>query len=127
MNSNEIDDKIKKKVLNFQKNEITESIIYNKISKAEKDPKNKKILKKISEDEFEHYNSWKKYTHEDVASSKFNIWKYFFISKLFGITFAIKLMEKGEEQAQQTYEEISKSIPEAKKLWKMKKITKMNW
>lgn len=116
MNSNELDDKIKKKVLNFQKNEITESIIYDKISKTEKDPRNKKILKKISEDEFEHYNSWKKYTREDVAPSKFNIWKYFFISKLFGITFAIKLMEKGEEQAQQTYEEISKSIPEAKKI-----------
>ncbi len=116
MNSNEIDDKIKKKVLNFQRNEITESIIYDKISKTEKVPRNKKILKKISKDEFEHYNSWKKYTHEDVASSKFNIWKYFLISKLFGMTFAIKLMEKGEEQAQQTYEEISKSIPEAKKI-----------
>lgn len=116
MNSNEIDDKIKKKVLNFQKNEITESIIYDKISKTEKGFRNKKILKKISEDEFEHYNSWKKYTHEDVAPSKFNIWKYFLISKLFGITFAIKLMEKGEEQAQQTYEEISKFIPEAKKI-----------
>ena len=36
------------------------------------------------------------------------------ISKLFGITSGIKLMEKGEEKAQTTYEKISKTIPDAK-------------
>jgi len=36
------------------------------------------------------------------------------ISKLFGITFGIKLMERGEEKAQITYEKISKTIPDAK-------------
>ena len=36
------------------------------------------------------------------------------ISRVFGITFGLKLMERGEEQAQVVYEEISKSIPAAK-------------
>jgi len=35
------------------------------------------------------------------------------MSKVFGVTFGIKLMEQGEELAQETYEEISKVIPEA--------------
>lgn len=44
------------------------------------------------------------------------IWKYFFISRIFGITFGLKLMERGEEQAQATYEEISKFLPAAKSM-----------
>jgi len=38
------------------------------------------------------------------------------ISKIFGITFGIKLMENGEEEAQTTYERISELIPEAKNI-----------
>ena len=50
----------------------------------------------------------------DVKPDKLKIRQYFLISKLFGITFGIKLMERGEEKAQITYEKISKTIPDAK-------------
>jgi len=39
---------------------------------------------------------------------------YYLISKIFGLTFGIKLMERGEEKAQTTYEKISEFIPSAK-------------
>ena len=113
-----LDRKIKKVILRAQKNEITEHFIYSRLSKSIKDPNNKKVLKHISDDELRHYNIWKKYTKEEVKPNSFKIWKYYLISRIFGITFGIKLMEKGEENAQETYDKISKSIPAAKKIIK---------
>jgi hypothetical protein len=65
---------------------------------------NKEVLKQISSDELKRYNFWKEFTHKDVKPDNLKIWKYFLTSKIFGITFGIKLMEKGEEKAQATYE-----------------------
>ena len=113
-----LDKETKKAVLTAQKNEITEHFIYEKLSQSIKDPHNKKILKHISSDELKHYNFWKKYTHENVKPDKLKIWKYFFISRILGLTFGIKLMERGEEQAQVTYEKISKFVPDAKSIVK---------
>ena len=104
---NRIDIQTKNKILAAQRNEITEHFIYEKLAGSVKDSHNKKILKKISSDELKHYNLWKEYTGEDVKPDKIKLWKYFLISKTLGITFGIKLMEKGEEQAQVIYEKIS--------------------
>lgn len=107
-------EKIKSKILTSQRNEITEHFIYKKLAQGFKDSKNKEILKSISNDELKHYHIWKGYTKKDVKPSRFNLWKYYLISKMFGITFGIKLMEKGEERAQVSYDELSRFIPDAK-------------
>jgi len=111
-----LDKETKKTILTAQGNEITEHFIYDKLSQSIKDPHNKKILKRISKDELKHYNFWKKYTREEVKPDKLKIWKYFLISKIFGITFGLKLMEMGEEEAQVTYEKVSRSVPDAKSI-----------
>ena len=108
--------KLRKKLLLSQKYVICEHLIYKKLAQSAKDAKNKKVLTLISNDELKHYNTWKKYTNKTVKPSKFLIWKYSLISKIFGLTFGLKLMEKGEEKAQVNYGEISKFIPEAKKI-----------
>jgi len=107
---------IKKKLIQSQKNEITEYIIYSKLSESVKDEHNSKTLRKIGEEEKEHYDFWKKYTGEEIKPNTLKIWFYFLIAKIFGITFGIQLMEKGEEEAQDTYKEIAKTIPQAKKI-----------
>lgn len=108
----------REKLLAAQKNEITEHFIYKKLSQSVKDPHNRNILQRISQDELKHYNFWKRYTRRDVNPDKLKIWKYFLISKIFGITFGIKLLERGEKQVQLTYEEISQSLPEAQSVIK---------
>lgn len=113
-----IDDKIKNKLLIFQRNEITEHLIYSKLSQSTKDSHNKKILKDISNDELKHYELWKELTQQDVKPNMFNLWKYYLISKIFGITFGIKLMEKGEENAQLAYQKLSKAVPSVKNIIK---------
>ena len=105
---------IKNKILTAQRNEITEHFIYQKLAESAKNPKNKKVLESISKDELKHYHVWKGYTKKDIKPSKLNLWKYLFIAKIFGITFGMKLMEKGEQKAQVSYGEFYEFAPEAK-------------
>jgi len=113
-----LDEKFEKIILNAQRNEITEHFIYERLAQSIKDLQNKKVLKRISSDELKHYNFWKEFTHKDVKPDNLKIWKYFLISKIFGITFGIKLMEKGEDKAQATYEKISEFVPDAEAIVK---------
>jgi VIT1/CCC1 family predicted Fe2+/Mn2+ transporter len=108
-----LDRSLRKAILTAQRSEITEHFIYQKLAQSTKDPHNSEILKRISGDELAHYNFWKKYTGEDVKPCELKIWAYYLISRIFGITFGIKLMESGEGQAQKTYENISRSVPAA--------------
>lgn len=110
----ELDEKTLKKILAIQKSEITEHFIYKKLSTIVKDEKNSKVLLHLSGDELRHYNEWKKNTDIDVKPDKFKMWFYVFVSRVFGLTFGLKLMEAGEELAQKTYEELSKTVPLAK-------------
>jgi VIT1/CCC1 family predicted Fe2+/Mn2+ transporter len=103
----------RKRLLNFQKNEITEYHIYKKLARKIKDPENRSILEKIAEDELRHYHVWRKHTQEDVSAVKWKIWKYYWISRILGFTFGIKLMERGETNAQVSYEQLGKFFEEA--------------
>ena len=87
-------------LLEFQKNEISEHIIYQQLSWLEKNDHNRLTVKKISDDELQHYNVYKTYTHLEVRPNKLKIWWYLLLAKIFGITFSIKLMENGEKGAQ---------------------------
>jgi len=100
-------------ILTAQRIEITAHFVYQKLSQSAMDPHNKSFLKQISDDELKHYNFWKKYTRQDAKPNKLSIWKYYLISRIFGITFGIKLMEKVEGKVQAIYEEISKYVPAA--------------
>ena len=108
-----LDKTIVDKILTAQRNEITEHVIYSQLAQSATDPRNKSILKRISEDERKHYDLWKEYTHQEVKPSKLKIWQYYLLSKIFGITFGMKLMEKGEARAQATYKQIFDFVPAA--------------
>jgi VIT1/CCC1 family predicted Fe2+/Mn2+ transporter len=109
----QLSESIRKQVLNFQRTEITEYHIYKRLAKKVNTPENAKIIEQIAEDELRHYNSWKKYTNQDVEPRWFHVWFYTFISVAFGFTFGIKLMEQGEEAARENYASVAKVIPEA--------------
>lgn len=104
---------IKNDLVKSQKNEITEYLIYKKLAVREKDRRNRVTLQKISNEEHQHYEFWKKYTGMDYRPNAFKVWFYLFVSKVFGLTFGIKLMELGEENAQINYQKIQEYIPQA--------------
>jgi len=105
-------EKAKNMFLGFQTNEITEHIIYAQLAKSTKDESNRQVLKKISEDEKCHYEFWKKHTGKDVNPNRWQIFKYYWIAMIFGLTFGVKLMEIGEEGAQNTYASFSQTVPD---------------
>jgi VIT1/CCC1 family predicted Fe2+/Mn2+ transporter len=109
----ELSEEIRQKLLVFQKNEITEYYIYMRLAGFVRAPENRRLLAKIADDELRHYGVWKTYTQQDVAPDRLSIWKYYLISRVFGFTFGVKLMERGEEDAQDSYEQLREVIPEA--------------
>ncbi|MBL7183237.1 MAG: VIT1/CCC1 transporter family protein [Anaerolineae bacterium] len=109
----DISRKLREQLLAYQKNEITEHHIYKRLARAIKSPENRRVLEKIADDELRHYRAWRSYTQQDVEPDKLKIWRYYLISRIFGFTFGIKLMEGGEEDAQDSYEQLPGTIPEA--------------
>lgn len=87
----------------FQVNEITESLVYARLAELEKDGHNKKILSSISQEEAVHYDILSKYTGCKPEPDMWKVRRYEWTARLFGITFAIKLMEKNEGHARQNY------------------------
>lgn len=110
----QLTEEIRQKILIFQRTEITEHHIYSKLAKKINTPENAKILQQIADDELRHYHGWQKYSGQEVKPDQFKIWFYYLVSRLFGFTFGVKLMEMGEEKAQVNYDAVSQVIPEAK-------------
>ena len=106
----EINPELRQQLLVFQRNEITEHLIYTRLAKSIKAPQNQQVLEGIAKDELGHYHLWKKYTQQEVEPDRFKVWFYYLTSRLFGYTFGIKLMERGEEDAQANYEQLKGKI-----------------
>ncbi len=104
------DKEIDKAIVTAQRGEITEHFVYRRLSESVEDSHNKGILGRIAEDELKHYDFWRKHTSLDMKPNRWVQLKYYLISRIFGITFGIKLMEKGEAKAQVNYEKISRHI-----------------
>jgi len=102
--------------LRAQKNEITEHIIYRKLARVISDENNRDVLQRISDDELRHYEIWKKYSGRDVRPDRLKVFFYYWVARILGITFGIKLMERGEAAAQVAYEALVEEAPEAKKI-----------
>ncbi len=92
-----------KDMLPLQRDEITSSIIYKKLSEREKNPENRSILMRISADEMRHYNSLRNFTQKDVTPDRWKIFIYMCLVRLLGITFVIRQMELGEKDLSQAY------------------------
>ena len=97
----------------MQQNECTESVIYEKIAKFAKGEENKQTLLRLSREEQAHNEIWKKYTGIDMKPEKLKVFKYTLIARVFGFTFAVKLMENGEGNAQEEYQQLVKDVPES--------------
>ena len=97
----------------MQQNELTESVIYEKIAAFAKGDENKQTLLRLSREEKAHYEIWKKYSGIEMKPQKSKVLKYTFLARILGFTFAVKLMERGEENAQAEYALLAQEVPES--------------
>ena len=108
-----ISEEIRNNLLVYQRNEITEHQIYTRLARRISSSENSTILKKIAHEELQHYRVWKSYTGRDVSPDRLKIWFYCVISMVFGYTFGVKLMERGEDNAKDNYAQLTGVIDEA--------------
>lgn len=97
----------------MQQSELTESVIYEKIAAFAKGEENRQTLLRLAREEKAHYEIWKKYTGEELKPQRGKVLKYTFLARTLGFTFAVKLMERGEENAQSEYELLAKEVEES--------------
>lgn len=97
----------------MQQNELTESVIYEEIAKFAKGEENKNTLIRLAKEERAHYEIWKKYTGIEMKPEKGKILKYKLLARILGFTFAVKLMENGEEHAQTEYDILAEEVKES--------------
>ena len=100
----------------MQQNELTESVIYQEIAKFAKGEENKKTLLRLSQEERAHYEIWKKYTGIEMKPERGKVFKFKLLARIFGFTFAVKLMENGEEGAQDEYALLASEVEESKSI-----------
>ena len=63
-----------------------------------------------------HYEIMKRYTKEDTKPDTLKVLWYSILVSLFGLTFTLKSMERGEKLAQEAYEELKGEVPELERI-----------
>ncbi len=103
---------IDRDIRKIQKGEITAYHIYRNLSAVIKDKENASILKRIADDELEHYKILKKYTGTDLKPSKTRTLFFVMLARVLGLTFSLKLMENTEKKSDAEYAVIRGHVPE---------------
>ncbi|WP_458863127.1 VIT1/CCC1 transporter family protein [Acidaminobacterium chupaoyuni] len=99
-----------------QENELTESLIYEKIAQCQKDAGNQEVLRRIAAEERRHEEIWRGYTGQTAKPNMRKVRWYSFLCRVLGFTFALKKMESGENSATHKYAAVMKEIPAAEKI-----------
>ncbi|NMB88054.1 MAG: rubrerythrin family protein [Chloroflexi bacterium] len=113
METKTVSPEVRKHLLLMQKDEITSHLAYSRIAKFIKDEHNRKAVEKIAVEELHHYETWRSYTGQEIKPNMARVQLYTLLARFLGLTFSVKLLEKGEEKAQTDYSEaILNEIPE---------------
>jgi len=90
-------------ILRAQHNELTEYRVYTLLAGLVRDSRNREVLQRIAADELRHARFWEALSGRETAVSRRRVVWYRAMAWIFGITFAVKLMERGEDRAQLDY------------------------
>lgn len=99
-------------ILTYQRNELTEYHIYTRLAQTVREPQNRAVLERIAADELRHSRLWARFTGQEVRPDWPKVWFYTLVGRVLGITFAVKLMERGEEGAQENYAQMEGVMPD---------------
>ena len=111
-----MDKNIIARICRIQKEEIEGYHIYRRLGAIMKSAENAGVLNEIAGHELRHYGILKGYTGVEVKPSRLRVAAYVLMARLLGLTFSLKLMEKGEHAAEETYRGIGARVPEVEKI-----------
>lgn len=99
-----------------QVSELTEHLVYSRLAERCKDRGNAEVLRSIAEAELAHAGFWKGITGVDAAPNRLRAARIVLTARILGLTFALKLMERGETRAAARYGDLSGAIPGLEKI-----------
>jgi len=70
------------------------------------------VLARIAEDELRHSQVISGITGQEVTASWLKVWFYTLVARVLGITFGVRLMERGEDRAHELYSQLADETPE---------------
>jgi VIT1/CCC1 family predicted Fe2+/Mn2+ transporter len=108
----------------FAQDEFKDFTVYNELEKIEKNENFKKVLRKLSKQEIDHYKFWLKFSSKKVNKvNKFEILFFKILRIIFGLTFTLKILENHERKVIEDYKKFLKKI-KGRDREKLKKIIK---
>lgn len=93
-------------------NELTEHFVYARLAAREKNPANRLLLERMSVQEKEHYELWRKLAPEvQVKPRQMVIFGFSLMRTFLGVTFTTKFLETHENHAVSQYQKLLADIP----------------
>lgn len=100
----------------FQRDEATGQAVYTRLANVCKDENNARVLREMAAAEGAHYQFWRNLSGKDVVADTPKVnWQYF-LARTLGLSFALKLAEKGEKAGANEYNKFEDIFPGAAKL-----------
>ncbi len=105
--ASKLDSRARGKAREFCVDEYKDHLIYKTLADREKNPGRRKILERLSEEEYKHYLFWRKLLGGecDARVSKLFLWIVILSRLIFGLTFTLKMLERGEEKTIAEYKD----------------------
>lgn len=95
------------------RNELTESIVYAELARRQPAGHNREVLERIANDERNHAKMLSELLgNEAAAADRLKAARAVLTARVFGLTFGLKLMEKGEGRAADAYRTFADDLPE---------------
>jgi VIT1/CCC1 family predicted Fe2+/Mn2+ transporter len=98
------------------RNELTEALVYERLSKKQTDRHNRDLLQRIALDERRHAQLLSALLGLELQPDRIKAARDLAVANCFGLTFGLKLMEKGEGRAGDTYRLFADDLPELLKM-----------
>lgn len=105
-----------KKVLRFQRDETTNAEIYRRIADLLPSEENARVMRLIAGEETKHAERWAAVTGVILKPERLKVSFFVFLARFLGLTFAVKLLEKGEADGQAGYETVLADFPDVKEI-----------
>ena len=94
------------------RNELTEAIVYARLAQRHPAGHNRDLLEHIANDDRNHAAQLSALLGEEAQPNRFIAARAILVARLFGLTFGLKLMEKGESRAGKAYRSLAAVIPD---------------
>jgi len=106
-----MDQRVRKNILRAMANEMTEFQIYSRLSRLERNGANRQVLGRIAAEEAKHYELFSTLTGTRARASRVKVFAYVLCARMLGLSFTLRLMERGEELAQVSYDTLKAADP----------------